>query len=262
MKNGLLLTAIVASSFLAPRAHAQLADGARHLASADFERAVRAYDRAISEATLSRDELVALYEGRAIARWAIGDEDLARLDLAALASLDPQHAFTPEAPPALTRAFAESPVEPLALSLSWDDAPGRARAHVAVENDGAGLVLLVRIHARRPSEPWSIEEGTEVEITHGATERVELWAEAIGPGGAVVARLGTALAPLAHPDQVGPSARAVLAAPDQAAPTTPLWIAVGVGAAVLVVVAIIVGVVVGTNESQGVAPMAPVVVGF
>ncbi len=247
---------------LAPRAEAQLADGARYLASADFERAVRAYDRALTEGSLTRAELVAVYEGRAIARWAIGDEADARQDLTALASLEPSHAFSPEAPPPLTRTFTALRLEPLSLSIAWTDEPGRSRVRITVRHDEAGLAQVVRLHARRHGEPWAIEDARELEVTHGPSEQVELWAEALGPGGAVVARLGTELAPLAHPDALGPSARAVPASSDRASFDAPLWIGVGVGAGVLVIVAIIIGVVVGNSESQGVAPTAPVVIGF
>lgn len=240
-------------------AAAQLEAGARYLADADFERAERAYGRALDQTTLTLEQLVSIYEGRAMARWALGDQDAARTDLAALASIDPGHRLPREAPPTLTSAYESLGAQAIAVTVEWTDAPGLAHAHVQIDHDGAGVVRSLRLHARRAGEPWAIESGTDLDVARDAAQTVELWVEALGPGDAVVARAGTSLAPLSR----GPAAELghSLTRATPASDTTPIWIGVGVAAGV-VVIALIIGIAVGVSESQGFQPAAPVVVGF
>lgn len=241
-------------------ASAQLDDGARLLAEADFERAERAYTRVLAERELSREDLVLAYEGRAFARWAQGDAGGARQDLLALASLDPERTLPPEAPPPLVDAFAALPHAALGLDLEWEDDDGLAHLRVIVRNDAADLVRAVRVHARRRGEAWTVGEERAVTIRLERDQVAEVWVEAVGPGGAIVARRGSALAPLEHGDVAG--VRGTLADPGAGPDPTPIWVGVGVGAGVLVAIAIIVGVAVGTAGNDATQPSAPVVVGF
>lgn len=255
--------AALASMAGAAPAAAQLAEGARSLAEADFERAERAFDRALEARELSRADVVSICEGRAMARWALGEESGARADLAALASLEPGHVLPPEAPPPLVEAFAASAHEPLALVPRWEDGtPGTTRLGITVLHDAGGLVELVRVHARRRGEPWSVYDEPSVEVAHRDGEVVEAWVEAIGPGGAVLVREGSELAPLEHGGSLPEGVRAALASPETPSDATWLWVGVGVGAAVLVAVVLGVGIGVGTAQSDVTQPSAPVVIGF
>ncbi len=258
---GVLLALGVAS--LALPAEAQLEAGRSHLAEADFERAERAFSRALTEAELSREDVVAIHEGRAICRWALGDEDGARADLAALGSLEPEHTLPPEAPPPLIAAFAALPRQALGLALGWDDAEGGAvRLHVSLQNDAALLVETIRVHTRASDgEPWSVRDEPNVTIRLRAGDRVQVWVAAIGPGGAILAQEGSAGAPLVR-EHGAMDVRGVLGAPGREADMTAIWIGVGIGAAVLVGLAIGIGVGVGTAESELTQPARPVVIGF
>ncbi len=250
-------------SMLASPAVAQLDAARRYLADADFQRAERAFGRALGAPALSRDELTSIFEGRAVARWALGDEDEARADLVALGSLDPDHTLPPEAPPLLVETFAALPREPLVIALTWAETrEGETTLRAAVDNDLAALVRTVRIHVRRQGDPeWTTSVEPEVAIRMHPGDVVEAWVEALGPGGAVVAHQGSALAPIEHGHDLvaasegGTSSRA----PDH--DTTWIWVGVGAGVAV-VVAAIVVGVAVGTASSDATQPSAPMVIGF
>jgi hypothetical protein len=241
-------------------AAAQLEAGRRALTDADFERAERAFGRALGAAELSTEDLVSIFEGRAMARFALGDEAGASADLAALRSLDPTHALPPEAPPAMVEAFDALGNAGIGIELGWFGHDERHLLRPAVVNDPASLVHTVRVHLRRHGEPaWTTSEEREIEVTLRDGEAVEVWAEAIGPGGAVVAREGSPLAPREHGTEAGAS----LAAPDRAASDQGVWIGVGIGVGAAIVIGVVIAaVVVGTAQSDETQPAVPVVVGF
>lgn len=250
--------AILAIALAPAAAHAQLETARRHLENAEFERAIRAFDRAETSDGLYRADLVAVYEGRAMARWALGQEDDARRDLLALGTLEPDRELPAEAPPDLRRTFTEMPRQALAVELDWDDAPGRSTLHVRVENDDAGLVREVRTHVRRGHQPWTTEASRDIDIDTEPGEGIQVWVEAIGPGGAVVAGVGTALAPVVHGREPAVSAQVAGGSSDM----TPIWLGVGIGAGVAAVVIIVLAVVFGTQSSNTTQPSAPLVIDF
>ncbi len=261
---------------LAASASAQLAEGQRRLAQADFSRAIRAFDRAERGAHLTRDDLLAIYEGRAMARWATGDERHAARDLAALAELDPHHGFPPEAPPELGEAFDDAAREGgLELELTFADGAGTTTLNVDVHRDAAGLVRSLRTHVRVADGEWSDSDASTVRLDVPAGASVSAWVEAVGPGGAIVGRTGSEAAPIVH----GGGAQHELVAPRPAPGPAPvaasidaddddadhddsgLFIGLGVGIGVVVVAAVIIGVVVGvgSGSSDRTQPDAPIV---
>lgn len=272
MRFSLALVALLLAS-LSASAHAQIAEGRRRLEMADFTRAVRAFDRAERARTLSRDELLQIYEGRAMARWATGDSRRAGRDLAALAELDPHHGFPPEAPPDLGEAFDAAAREGgLALALTFEDETGATTMTVDTQRDGAGLVRSLRTHVRVGTGAWISSTESTVHLVVPEGQPVEAWVEAIGPGGAVLTTAGTESAPVVHgggavhelvpPEPTPPP---VLAATTQEeehhGSDEGLWIGLGVGAGVLVIAAVVVGVVLGTSggTSDHTQPDVPVV---
>lgn len=254
--------AIAALLWLAALPAAAQLDTARNaLADADFARAERAFGRALSATELSTEDLVRIFEGRAMARFALGDEGGAQADLTALRSLDPTRALPPEAPPSMVEAFDALDPTPIGIELGWFGTGERHLLRPAVVGDPASLVRQVRVHLRRRGEAsWTATEEAEIEVTIRDGEAVEVWAEAIGPGGAVVAREGSPLAPREHGTEAGAS----LASPDQAAPTdTNVWIGVGIGVGAAVVIGVVIAaVVLGTAQSDETQPAVPIVVGF
>ena len=266
------LALIVAIGIASPL-EAQLAEGRRRLGQADFVRAIHAFDRAERGAHLTREDLVAIYEGRAMARWAQGDEHQAGRDLAALAELEPHPGFPPEAPPELASAFDEAAREGgLALEVTFADEPGATTINVDAQRDGAGLVRSIRMHTRIAGGAWDTAEASAVRLTVPEHVAVEAWVEALGPGAAIIAHGGSAEAPITHgggpvhelqaPTPPPPQASLIVRDdPVESHDDSVLWIGVGVGIGVAVIAAVIIGIVVGVSSgpSDQTQPGAPVV---
>lgn len=177
-------------SHAAPAFAHPLVDAARgRYAEGDFEAASAALDDVNDDARLSVDDLVALLEVRALARRALGDERGTEDALAALATLRPAHRFGDETPPDVQDQFARLRGERLALDAGAHVASGELvlRARTV---DPSRLIRRVRI-AVRIGGAWSVEDGRERRVAVG-TEPTEWYAEAIGPGGAIVASAGSA----------------------------------------------------------------------
>ncbi len=254
---------VLALLLVAAPAAAQVDEGREALASAEFERAIRAFDAA-ERGPLDRAQYVALLEGRALAAWASGDADRARADLSALAAIDPAHVLPAEAPPDLTELFAEraaaraGPSEARAAVSSAGDS-----LEVTVENDDLGLVRRVRAHVRAGDAEWSIAEADPPEASFplAGSGRAEAWVELVGPGGAVLGTAGSAARPLVWIDgerAVAPTPREVTRGDD-----TALWIGLGAaGAAVVIAIVIVVAVAASSQGPAGTQPDAPIVVGF
>ena len=268
--RALSFTAILLSA--AP-AVAQIDEGREALAAAEFTRAIEAFDEA-ERGPLSRDEYVAVLEGRALASWASGDEARARADLAALAEIDPQHAFPIEAPPDIAELFAEAlaaragPLDARAAFSAEGD-----RLTVTVDNDDAALVERVRAHVRSRGEPWLVAEASAADATfslpRGTGTGVQAWVELLGPGGAVLATAGSEVAPISwEPPPTATRTRV----PERRVSVDPRtteddasipWVALGVGAGVVVIVtAIVLAVAVSGGGVDGAQPTAPMVMGF
>ncbi|MFO0715136.1 MAG: hypothetical protein U0353_35190, partial [Sandaracinus sp.] len=182
-------------------ARAQLAAGRRSLEAADFQRAIRAFDRAERTETLDREGLVSLYEGRIIARFAVGTRTRARRDLQILGELDPTHTFPVEVPPEVGEAFAEvvrSAGGGLDAALSWTDEASGSRLRVEVQRDTASIVTGIRVHTRVGEGPWSSSDAHEVSIPHAPREAVGAWVELLGPHDVVLHTQGSAEAPVLH----------------------------------------------------------------
>lgn len=252
---------------------AQLAAGRRALEQADFQRALRAFDRAERTEALDRDGLVALAEGRVLARYALGSPARARGDLEVLAALDPNHEFPPEAPPEVLEAFA-AVREAMGGGLGGDirfEREGRALAvGVEVRNDRRGLVRTVRLRWRVGEGPWEQRDSNRV-VLEDVDGSVSAWAELLGARDVVLLTLGSEDAPRIHRAAVEAqvSAQVALEArdePSHLAPTaqhddsTDLLVGLGIGGGIALAVGFVVlGVVLGTSSSSETLPMTPMV---
>lgn len=263
-----------AALLVAAPAEAQLAAGRRALGQADFQRAIRAFDRAERTERLDREGLIALYEGRIIARFAVGTRARARRDLQILGSLDPQHTFPVEVPPEVGEALAVTVSESgggLGATLTWrDDAEGSTLT-VEVARDPAEIVRGVRVHTRAGDASWSTSEAREVRVTHGDGVIVSAWVELLGEHDVVLAHQATEAVPDVHGEL--PPPRPVLEQTPIAIEDTPtedassgdglaLGLGLGLGGAALVAVAVVLGVVFGTQTSEDTQPSLPMTVGF
>ncbi|MFO0683173.1 MAG: hypothetical protein U0234_14040 [Sandaracinus sp.] len=240
-------------------AHPLVDEGRRlYEEEADFVAALDVLGRAAAGSDLSADDLVDLFETRALVYLAMGRDEDMRADLRRLAAIRPDHALPSTTPPDVVAAFADlrasSPGAPRLTATIEPSALG-VTITVRLDNDPAGLVREVRISGRAPGGDWERATGAPLFVATPSGGVVEYYAEAVGPGGAVIARSGEASAPL------------------RAAPTAPIaaggggdevwpWIVGGAGAAV--VVAVVVTVVVLTTSGGGASgtDVSPFVVRF
>jgi hypothetical protein len=196
----ILLMMVVTLEPTTARAHELVDEGRRLYEEAEFVAALDVLGRATAGDTLTTSDLEALLELRALVHTALGDAAAAEEDLRVLAVIAPDHALDRGIPPDLQRTFA-------GIRATSDGSP-RLRAtptataqgvllEVALENDWASVVRAVRIRGRA-GDAGPYLEATDAPLLVGTPlgEAVSYYAEAIGPGGAVVARVGSEGSPL------------------------------------------------------------------
>lgn len=178
-----------------------IAEARRGLEAGDLTSAGTALDRGLSLPELSTDELVALYELRALLAYA--DDRLGMLEesLEALATLG---APTPSVfPPPLRTRYEEvrAEAQPIALVLELvtevEDGRRTLRAVPRASFDGGHLVRALRVMLGvEDAELVLVREDEELDLgdPHRVVE-VRYVIEALGPGGSVVASRGTEHAP-------------------------------------------------------------------
>ncbi len=190
---------VLGASLIAPGAHAQtaaargtpaLAEARAAYENADFAGTLAALSSMEDDAGLSRDDLLALLELRALTEFATGAGGALDSSLARLLSLEPGYTAGPTAAP----RFAAVVETVRARGILPFELAGEARLEAAGVRitlrtvDPSGLVRAHRIHWREDGREQSAE-GSDVLVP---TEQSSLswWGEAIGPGGAVLARTG------------------------------------------------------------------------
>jgi len=175
-------------------AHPILEEAQRRFDEADFEGALEAFGRAERAADLTRDDLVQLYVRRALVHHTLGNADDLETDLMRLASLEPEHEFGRQVPPVVVEAFDRARARTtgqITVSLAAETRPGGVRLEAQIENDTSGIIQEVRIGARSPGNAWTQRSNAALEMPAPSDSTIEIYAEAIGPGGAVVASDGT-----------------------------------------------------------------------
>ncbi len=282
LRLAILVLGVLALAWGPRSASAQLAVGRRALESADFQRAIRAFDRAERTERLDRDGLVVLSEGRVLARFALGSPTRAARDLQVLAALDPGHTFPVEAPPEVAEAFAAAVREAgggLATELAWTPATGGTTLRVEVRNDSLSLVRTVRVHTRVGEGEWRTQEERTVTVEHPEGSVVAAYVELLGARDVVLLRTGTADEPVVHGAPAAPTVAIavppatrerepvaaevpVAATHASASDEVALAVGLGVGAAALLAVGVVLAVVFGSQSSSQTQPATPIVVGF
>lgn len=239
------------------RAGESLRAGIAAVEEAEFERALAALDRAETSDTLSREELVTLYERRALVRFALGDAAGADQDLTRLAALEPNLVLDGRTPPQLRAAFERARAAlggRMELALRVVRRGGEAVIRAEVSRAPEGLVQRIEISYRvGAGGAWQSSAGDSVRVALREDEELLVHAAVRGAGGAVIVSEGSAEAPRRF---AGTAAGAVIAAssagPVTAGDDTALhWgIGLGAGGAVMIAVAIAVGVAVSSAPSD------------
>lgn len=235
------------------RAHALLDEARRLYEEAEFVGALDTLGRAANADDLTLTELVQVYELRAVVHVALGDEPGMRDDLTTLAAIAPDHTLDPLLPPDVQRAWAEIRARaPGAIRVLASTTPASTGVTIAasVENDALHLVRRVRIRGR--AAEGELLEAIDAPLFVGTPlgETVSYWAEAVGPGGVVLARSGSEDAPL------------VAAGAAVSSGGVEAWPFLVAGGAALVVGAVIVIAVVATSGGTPNTEVEPFVVRF
>ncbi len=265
-RAAVFLAAVVAFSASASRAYAHplVDEGYRRYSEADFSGALDSFARAWSARGLQRDDVVRVLAGRAMVYFATNDRASLQAALASLAVLEPTYAFPREAPPELAQGLDREVARArgtlgIEVTVEWrgEDAMLSSR----VSHDPSRIVSAVRLYARVSGARPLTGEGTL--LVPGARDGVSYWAEAIGPGGAVLATEGSESAPReAQHDGVAlgviedPSGGGATA--DTGGGVSP-WLWVGIGAVVVIGVIGTLLLVSSGGKSDSTQPGAPFV---
>jgi len=234
-------------------AHAHpLVDRAREATiDARFQDALDLLASAERARDLSRDDVVALLEARALAHQALGDQAAVESDLDRLVAVAPEHTFSAEAPPDVTEAFARAKARSpgaLDVRLAVSQRPGGVEVAASVAND-RGLARETVVYGRARSGSWESARNGPLFVRGTAGGRVEHYAVAIGPGGAVLAQAGSRADPRAVVVVGSPASTRRETHETSDAPAHWLWFAAGAGA-MLAVVAIVLLVASATSDSD------------
>lgn len=249
--------AVVSSSPAVAYAHPLIEEAARHYESADFEGALAALSRAERADDLRREDLVQLLIQRAVISLALGREAQMRADMAALVSIAPMQELGREIPPQVREAFADALGEDasaLTVRATLSPMEGGGRVSAEVTGDPTGVTRAIRVAARAAGAEWRRGEGSvAVETLPGAT--IEFFAEAVGPGGAVLATDGTEADPR-RGSAAAAAATRVEEAPAEDGGTGLLIGLVAGGAALLVLGVVLVAVLAsgGTSDQTQFGP--------
>lgn len=177
--------------------------GWRLYEEAEFAAALEAFDEAEARESLTLQEWIRLLEGRALVHFARGELDAMRATLDRMARVAPDHALATDAPPEIVRAFLEareSITQPLRLELRGERQEGAFELEASLQGDRGDLVLSLRTFARPEGGAWTqSDERIRIEA-----DVVEAYAEALGPGGALVRARGSSSEPMRFALERGP----------------------------------------------------------
>lgn len=165
---------------------------------ANFEAALHAFEEAEAAEDLQRDDLLELYEARALVHFALSNHVELEADLGRLASLDPERQLGGEFPPEIATTFRELAAEQpglLTVVVTPSTDRGRIRLQAHTENDIRQLVTRTTIHGRVDGGPWRRLRGDTLEVDADGLSEIEYYAVAIGAGGVHVAALGSEESP-------------------------------------------------------------------
>ncbi|MEM9195392.1 MAG: hypothetical protein AAGF12_39845 [Myxococcota bacterium] len=219
-----MVTLLLVSNVVPAAAHPLLDEASELNQSAEFEAALEALNRAEAASDLESDDVARLFELRALVFFALGRTEEMTEELARLVTLDPEYVLAVEVPPRVRSVLEEVREvygsDPLRLELSSqrpDEAGVEVRVRARALGDELGLVRRVVVLTRvEGSRRWERHRGTEVEQTVAEDTVLEYRAQAIGPGGAVIAR--------ARGESIPPER---MQAPEEAGGVSPWWFVLG-----------------------------------
>lgn len=154
----------------------------------DYPAAIAVLTGVEAEPRLQVAQAVEAYELRALARFALADREGAVLDLRRAIFLDPDRPLSSLVNPILREAALTAPP---AAAPTLEVQAERTQSNVAVvartETDPLGLARSVRVFIR-VNDQWEMAVGRASAVTDG---EVAYYVRAIGPGGIVLASVGS-----------------------------------------------------------------------
>ena len=172
-------------------AHPLLDKAVEAYEDADFDAALDAFTEAEGGNELSAEDLLRLFEWRALVYHAMDDEVRMRADLRRLASIRPTYRLGRLAPPAVQSAFddvREAIAGGIDIEVSAQALPGRLRISAVVRRDVTSIGRSLVVYSKIDGEEWSRSVGERAVVSHPEGGRVDYYAVLIGPGGAIITR--------------------------------------------------------------------------
>jgi len=247
LRSFAILCAAMAGVGLLPQAataqhNRWIAEARRLGGEADFDAALAAFERAEREGGLSRADLVELLAQRSIIDHALRNEPAMQLDLGRLAALEPEYRFGLEALPQVRTSFdrLRLEVQPLKLELWLRKEHEQLEISAQYGRPPPQLVLDDRVYVRVHGQAWRSAPG-RVAIANPERQPVEYYAEAFGPGGALLIARGSRERPLRFVYE-GPAAQA------PSGDASKLWWILGGSAVLLAGAAIVIVAMVSEND--------------
>ncbi len=188
-----------------------------------FSDALELFNAAQASEGLTLEQLLQIFEGQALVAHATGESGAMEQALRRIANIDPRHTLSDLSPPEVSAALLEARASaggPIRVQTDAEEIPGGVRVHAEVEGDQMGLVLGFRLRIRASGETeWRTFETQSAELRLPELREVEVIAEAVGPGDAVLAARGTESDPARYtvgdpivtPDGTGRGRRVALA---------------------------------------------------
>jgi hypothetical protein len=184
------------------QAHPDLERGKQLASELDFEQAVSAFDSAVASGTLTQKELIELLGERALLLYGLKRSEALQSDFTWLAALAPEYKLDLRAPPeliAIWTSIRDQGHGPLRLELATQMIDAAPEVIIEARAELSGTIpkgTETRITLRRQGKVWRSQRGAEIRDRGAPGDGMELYAEALGLGGMVVARLYSPSAPL------------------------------------------------------------------
>lgn len=194
-----LLLTLMALAPAVAHAHPMVDQARREFDGTRHERALELLEQAEEQRDLTRDDLVELLLLSAFAHRALGQMDLAEVDMFRLAGLDPTRELGREVPPQLRRLFdraRERVPGPVRIEVNVERVGEVMTVSAEVLDDVAALATGFRIFGRAESGDVRQSSDARLDVTVLPHQAGEYWAELLGPGGAVIASQGSETSPL------------------------------------------------------------------
>jgi hypothetical protein len=180
------------------QAHPDLDEGKRLVGELEFDAALDAFGRALESHQLSREELISLLSERTLVLHALHRQPELVADFVWLAALEPEHILDMRAPPELVgiwKSVRDQARGPLTVRMVHETAGGQLRVRAELSGTVPADVMT-RIGVRPVGGQWEVASGQDQLTLHDAATEYDVYVDAVGPGGLVVARDGSQDAPL------------------------------------------------------------------